>query len=99
MSAAAVTTASVPSPPEQKASETQDARWEQALGLPCRLTVDVMLPNLKVSDFLQLNPGAVVTTGWGIARDLPLRVNGILVGWGELEGAGTRLAVRVTELA
>jgi hypothetical protein len=31
--------------------------------------------------------------------DVPLRVNGILIGWGELEAAGARLAVRVTELA
>lgn len=99
MSAASATPAPVQNHAGEKEAAKPDPRWEPLLALPCRVTVDVLLPSFKVSDFIRLNPGAVINTGWGLARDLPLRVNGILIGWGELEGAGTRLAVRVTELA
>jgi flagellar motor switch/type III secretory pathway protein FliN len=76
-----------------------ELRWRPLLGLPCQLTVDLPLPNFKVADFLALRPGSVVGTHWGLARDIPLRINGTLIGWAEFEGAGNRLAVRLTELA
>jgi flagellar motor switch/type III secretory pathway protein FliN len=99
MSAASATVAPVQNPESEKDTSNEDARGQPVLVLPCLLSVDVSLPSVKVADFIRLNPGAVVNTGWGIVRDVPLRVNGILIGWGELEAAGTRLAVRVTELA
>jgi flagellar motor switch/type III secretory pathway protein FliN len=61
--------------------------------------VDLPLPNFKVGDFLKLQAGSVVDTQWRLTRDVPLRINGTLVGWGEFEGGGSRLAVRLTELA
>jgi len=96
---AATAVAPAPKPPAEEKVDLLDARWQPVLGLPCRLTVDILLPGLKVADFLHLSPGSVVSTHWGIARDVPLHINGILIGWGELEGAGSRLAVRITELA
>ena len=69
-------------------SESDEARWQPVLGLPCQVTVDLSLPGFKVRDFLGLHPGSVLATGWGVARDVPLRINGVLIGWGELEGAG-----------
>lgn len=77
----------------------EDIRWQPVLGLPCQITVDLSLPNFKVSDFLALRCGSVLATRWGVGRDVPLRINGILFAWGELEGTGHRLAVRLTELA
>jgi flagellar motor switch/type III secretory pathway protein FliN len=77
----------------------EETRWRPALGLPCQITVELPLPNFKVADFLKLRAGSVVTTQWRLTQDVPLRVNGTLIGWGEFEGAGTRLAVRLTELA
>ncbi len=77
----------------------EELRWRPALALPCQLTVDLPLPDFKVADFLSLRAGSVLGTGWRIARDIPLRINGTLIGWGEFEGAGSRLAVRLTELA
>jgi flagellar motor switch/type III secretory pathway protein FliN len=76
-----------------------EARWRPLLRLPCELTVDLPLPHFTVADFLALRPGSVVGTNWGLARDIPLRINGTLIGWAEFEGAGNRLAVRLTELA
>ena|SRR5271165_3456255 len=76
-----------------------DARWQPVLGLPCQLTVDLPIPNFKVADFLALRPGSVLATNWRLAHDIPLRINGTLIAWAEFEGAGSRLAVRLTELA
>jgi flagellar motor switch/type III secretory pathway protein FliN len=79
--------------------ESEELRWQPVLGLPCQLTVELPLPHFKVADFLSLRAGSVLATGWQLAHDIPLRINGTLIGWGEFEGAGTRLAVRLTELA
>lgn len=80
-------------------NQREEARWRPALGLPCQLTVELPLPNFKVADFLALRAGSVVATNWRTVHDVPLRINGTLIAWAEFEGAGSRLAVRVTELA
>jgi flagellar motor switch/type III secretory pathway protein FliN len=97
----AATQALTPSPPKPQAmdAETEERRWRPVLGLPCQLTVDLPLPAFKVADFLALRVGSVIGTGWRVGHDIPLRVNGTLVGWGEFEGTGAKLAVRLTELA
>lgn len=82
-----------------KDAESEDLRWQPFLELPCRLTIDLSVPALTVGIFLGLRPGSIVGAQWGVARDVPVRVNGILIGWGEMEGAGNRMAVRLTELA
>jgi len=76
-----------------------DPRWQTVFDLPCEISVELPLPHFKVADFLGMRPGSVSNTGWSISRDVPLRVNGVLIGWGELEGVGKKLAVRLTELA
>ena len=98
------TTAQATSPAVEKTHpaatpENEDPRWRPVLGLPCQLTVDLPLPQFKVADFLALRAGSVIASHWRVAHDIPLRINGTLIGWAEFEGAGTRLAVRLTELA
>jgi flagellar motor switch/type III secretory pathway protein FliN len=83
--------------PEKVGSE--EARWQPVLALPCELVVELPLPNFKVSDFLKLQAGSVIATEWRVTRDVPLRANGTLIAWGEFDGSGNRLAVRLTELA
>ncbi len=83
--------------PENASAEEQ--RWRPFLDLPCRLTVDLPVPGFRVKDFLGLSLGSVVSTHWRVTQDLPIRVNGTLIAWAELEGASTRLAARLTELA
>jgi flagellar motor switch/type III secretory pathway protein FliN len=80
-------------------SQFDEVRWRPVLGLLCQISVDLPLPEITVAGFLKLKPGSVVSTGWRLRRDVPLRVNGTLVAWGEFEGTGGRLAVRVTEVA
>jgi flagellar motor switch/type III secretory pathway protein FliN len=84
---------------ENEIKNKEEARWAPVLGLPCQLTVELPLPNFKVADFLALRPGSVLSTNWRLAHDIPLRINGTLIAWAEFEGAGSRMAVRLTELA
>lgn len=81
------------------ATDSEDPRWQAVMTLPCQITVDLSLPGFTVSHFLALRIGSVVGTCWAVARDIPVRVNGAVIAWGELEAAGKRLAVRLTELA
>lgn len=76
-----------------------EIQWQRVMPLPCDLSVDVPMPNFKVRDFLGLQIGSVIRTNWSLGRDVPLRVNHSLIGWGELEGTSTHLGVRLTELA
>lgn len=85
--------------PDSRRQESDEARWRPLLGLPGELTVDLPLPDFRVVDLLQMEAGAVMRTGWQVARDVPLRVNNTLIGWSEFEAVGDRLAVRLTELA
>ena len=87
--------------PSKSAPEADlaEARWRPVLGQPCQLTVELPMPNFRVSDLLQLRVGSVIGTHWHASRDVPLRINGTLIGWSEFEVVGNRLAVRVTELA
>lgn len=82
-----------------QASNKEDPRWQLYMELPCRLTVDLAVPAFTVGDFLALGPGSIVGTQWGVARDVPVRINEAVIGWAEMEAVGTRLAVRLTELA
>jgi flagellar motor switch/type III secretory pathway protein FliN len=76
----------------------ESGRWGPVLGLPCELTVELPLPGFKIADLLRLGAGAVINASWPVERDVPLRLNGTLIGWSEFEVVGDSLAVRLTEL-
>jgi flagellar motor switch/type III secretory pathway protein FliN len=67
--------------------------------LPCMLALDIPVLNFTVRDLLGLSKGSIVETAYHQSSDLPLRVNGQLVGWTEFEVVGERLAVRLTDLS
>jgi flagellar motor switch/type III secretory pathway protein FliN len=83
----------------QEAVRIDETRWRLVLGLLCQISVDVPLPNFKVADFLKLKAGSVIPSAWRVTRDVPVRVNGTLIAWGEFEGASGHLGVRITEIA
>jgi flagellar motor switch/type III secretory pathway protein FliN len=85
--------------PQKTAAQIDDPRWRPVLALPCQLTVDLPLPGFKVADFLNLRAGSVISTHCRVTHDVPLRANGTVIAWAELEGSGKRLAVRLTEMA
>ena len=83
-----------------KGSDSEDdARWRPVLGLPCELTVELSLPGFKIADLLHLRAGSVIAAHWRVGQDVPLRLNGTLIGWSEFEVVSDHLAVRLTELA
>jgi flagellar motor switch/type III secretory pathway protein FliN len=67
--------------------------------LPCTLALDLPVVKFTVGDLLSLANGSTVETAYHQSSDLPLRVNGQLVGWTEFEVVGERLAVRLTDLS
>lgn len=67
--------------------------------LPCMLALDIPVLKFTVGDLLGLKRGSIVETSYHQSSDLPLRVNGQLVGWTEFEVVGDRLAVRLTDLS
>jgi len=67
--------------------------------LRCDLSLEVPVGKFTVGDLLRLDKGSIVQTNCLATSDIPLRVNGLQVAWTEFEVIGTRLAVRVTELA
>jgi len=79
---------------DQKPDPIADFGW-----LPCHLTLEIPIVNFTVGDLLRLNKDSIVETAAPSTSDIPLRVNGLLVGWAEFEVIGNRLAVRITELA
>ncbi|HEY4357885.1 MAG TPA: FliM/FliN family flagellar motor C-terminal domain-containing protein [Acidobacteriaceae bacterium] len=73
-------------------------RFELLPWLPCTLALDIPVVKFTVADLLNLKKGSVLETAYHQSSDLPLRVNGQLVGWTEFEVVGERLAVRLTDL-
>jgi len=102
-------TAMSPSPPKIDPNSSQGPQlvekpqdrdpFEQLPWLPCTLALDIPVINFTVRDLLNLVPGTIVETAYHQSSDLPLKVNGQLVGWTEFEVVGDRLAVRLTDLS
>jgi len=65
--------------------------------LPFTLSVEIPVVRFTIGDLLGLRTGSIVETGCNQTSDLPLRANGLLIGWTEFEVVGDRLAVRITE--
>jgi flagellar motor switch/type III secretory pathway protein FliN len=77
----------------------EDERWLPVLQLPCQLTAELPIPEFRIANLMRLRAGGLVNTTWPVGNDIPLRINGTLIGWSEFEVVGDRLAVRLTELA
>ena len=83
-------TAQTPGAPDPNA----DFGW-----LPCKLSLEIPLVKFTVGDLLNLSKGTILETSYHYTSDIPLRANGLLIGWTEFEVIGDRLAARITELA
>ncbi len=85
--------------PEPSQGLANDPAWRHVLALPCKLTVDLQVPDFTLGQLAELDKETVVDAHWSITEDIPIRVNGELIGWSEFEVVGNKLAVRFTELA
>ena len=84
--------------PKQIPVAVSDELWDEAGWLPCMISVDLPLRRFRVRDLLRLDSGTVLETKIADAEDVPVVVNGQVIGWAEFEIVGHKLAIRMTEL-
>jgi flagellar FliL protein len=77
----------------------EEGKWSHVKGLPCRLTVEVPVPELTVARLLDLAPGAILDTDYEEGSQVPVLVNGEMIAWGEFDVLEESLAIPLTELA
>jgi flagellar motor switch/type III secretory pathway protein FliN len=85
-------------PPTYAANDPVSEAWTEAVWLPCRLSVELAVPAFTIGDLLRLQPNNILDAQWKQNADVPLRINGLLIGYAEFELLGEKAAVRVTEL-
>ena len=102
-----MTPIAMPSPEILPAAGAQDAKVEvvaheplaRAMALPCTLTLEVPVTQFSVGSLMRLAVGSIVETATQQNEDLPLTVNGQLVGLVEIEVVADRLAIRLAAVA
>ena len=67
--------------------------------LTCKATTEISVPHFTVGNLLNLKKGAVVQTASLSTNDVPVYINKILLGKGQIEVVEKRLTIRITELA
>jgi flagellar motor switch/type III secretory pathway protein FliN len=77
----------------------EPANWRAFQALPCQLSLEIPIPGFTISALLRLSPQDIVNTHWLQGSDVPLRVNGKLIGWTEFEVIDDHLAARLTQIA
>jgi flagellar motor switch/type III secretory pathway protein FliN len=77
----------------------ENSAWARCADLGCEFTVEVPLPAVRIADLVRLTAGSVVDSHWKVGSDVPARVNGVVIAWGEFEVVGSTLAIRITDLS
>jgi flagellar motor switch/type III secretory pathway protein FliN len=85
--------------PANLSEDVRELRWSQAESLPCKLSVQAKVPGFTLKDLLNLGPKSIIRSQLPTSASPPLRVNGEVIAWCDFEVLGSRLAVRLTELA
>jgi flagellar motor switch/type III secretory pathway protein FliN len=76
----------------------QKEHWAGVAGLTCILSVDLRMPGFKVRDLLTLGVETVVESHHNASGQVPVWVNGVMIGWAEFDVVRTRVAIRISEL-
>ena len=80
--------------PEQTVNPIASFHW-----LECKATTQIPVPHFTVGNLLNLKPGTVLASATSSTNDVPLYINNILLGKGQIEVIEKRLTIRITELA
>ena len=80
--------------PESAVNPIESYHW-----LTCKASTEIPVPHFTVGDLLNLRKDAVIQSASPAANDIPLYINKILLGKGQLELVEKRLTIRITELA
>jgi flagellar motor switch/type III secretory pathway protein FliN len=73
-------------------------RWSSLASLPCLLTLELAVPHVTIGNLFDLDVGSVINSLHSTTSPVPIWVNGVKLGWGELDVAGKHLALRITEM-
>lgn len=73
--------------------------WPAFQDLTCQLSLEIPVPGFTIATLLRLSANDVVNTHWLQGSDVPLHVNGKLIGWTEFEVIDDHLAARLTQIA
>jgi len=92
------TTPSAPDAVGPRTMETHPA-WATISSFPALLSVGVPFHQLRVRDLLRLQAGQVISTTWKCSDDVPLRLGGVQLAWGEFDVQNGRIVLRLTHLA
>jgi len=77
--------------------ETHPA-WATISSFPALLSVGVLFHQLRVRNLLALQTGQIIGTSWNCSDDVPLRLGGVQLAWGEFDVQNGRIALRLTHL-
>jgi flagellar motor switch protein FliN/FliY len=75
------------------------AHWAAFQHLSCQLSLEIPIPGFTIASLLRLSANDVIDTHWLQGSDVPLQVNGVLIGWTEFEVIDDHLAARLTQIA
>lgn len=84
--------------PAPAAARVEDP-WAGYLHVSASIAVDAAIVGLTVRELFRLEKGSIVATAQAVESNVPMHAGGALIGWGEFQVVGDRLAVRVAELA
>jgi flagellar motor switch/type III secretory pathway protein FliN len=73
--------------------------WSGLLHISTSIAIDASIVGLTVRELFRLEKGSIVATRQPVGSNVPVHAGGSLIGWGEFQVVGDRLAVRVAELA
>jgi flagellar motor switch protein FliN/FliY len=82
-----------------KSGPALPGNWAAFQQLTCRLDLEIPVPGFTIAALLRLTVNDVVNSHWLQGSDIPLHVNGKLIGWSEFEVIEERLAARLTQIA
>mgnify|MGYP001051207766 CR=1 FL=1 len=75
-----------------------DVSIEMLMDVPVSLTVELGRKQMTIKHLLELSPGSVVAFDQSVTDPMDIRVNGVLVGRGEVVSANGKLGLRLTEV-
>jgi flagellar motor switch/type III secretory pathway protein FliN len=99
MNQAAVEPSTTPGTSGNEPNTPLPPHWNAFQLLSCQLTMEIAVPDFSIGALLRLAANDVINTRWLQGSDVPLRVNGKLIGWAEFEVTDDHLAARLTQIA
>jgi len=77
---------------------SQQANLEMIIDVPIKVSAELGSSVIKVKDLLNLCPGAVVELDRQAGESIDLKVNGVLIGKGDVVVVNENFGLRITEV-